>query len=172
MPRRWYVVRTVPSLEGLAARNLRSQSFDVFFPRTKMKVKSDIRYMPLFPCYLFIRFDVKKARWRSIMGTRGVLDLLGASEKGAIPVRKGAIEEFIKITDAAGFIKQNKKEEVLNVFRTGDLLKIDVGSFSGMIGKCIQSTVNTTILVVTLLSRPISVSLPTSGLTPIKPASK
>ena len=54
----WYVLRTRPSCENVAATELDRGGFDVFNPRASiLRAKQGSRIVPLFPGYLFVRFD-------------------------------------------------------------------------------------------------------------------
>lgn len=74
---RWYVVQTVPRAEALALDHLERQGYAVFCPRLRKTVRharqSKAVLAPLFPGYLFVRFDVGRTARRAINGTRGVV---------------------------------------------------------------------------------------------------
>lgn len=78
----WYVVEAQPNSEGRAHENLGRQGFQSFFPRIR-KIRSHARrkelvLAPLFPGYLFVRFDREIHQWRSINGTYGVRRLVAS----------------------------------------------------------------------------------------------
>ena len=59
MPRRWYIVRTKPRAEYLAAEELGRDGFETFFPRVKSPHnRTSHADTPLFPGYLFLRCDL------------------------------------------------------------------------------------------------------------------
>ena len=63
---KWYVVRTTPLGEYLAASELERDGFEVFFPRFKAPVlRPSHEDSPLFPGYLFIRCDPAEDGWPS-----------------------------------------------------------------------------------------------------------
>lgn len=78
----WYVVETNAQGEALAQRNLEQQGFTSFCPRfRKMRRHArrvDFAMAPVFPGYLFVRFDAARDPWHAINGTRGVRRLVGA----------------------------------------------------------------------------------------------
>lgn len=79
---RWYVAETLPRREALAVEHLRRQAFHGFCPRLR-KLRSHARkqeqvLVPLFPGYVFVRFDAGRQPWRSINGTLGVKHLVGS----------------------------------------------------------------------------------------------
>lgn len=63
MPRRWYIVRTKPLAEYLAADELGRDGFEIFFPRVKTPHnRMSHADSPLFPGYLFLRCDLESDR--------------------------------------------------------------------------------------------------------------
>ena len=64
---RWYVVHTQANGEERARANLERQGFEVYLPRY-LKHRRHARRTgpvrrPLFPCYLFVRFDRARTPW-------------------------------------------------------------------------------------------------------------
>lgn len=64
--------------------NLSRQSFTAFCPRFRKTRRHarrvDTVLAPVFPGYVFVRFDRNRDSWRSINGTYGVLHLVGPSQ--------------------------------------------------------------------------------------------
>lgn len=142
MKNRYFVVQTQPSADGIAAANLLNQGFDVFQPTITVERKHP-RYQrvtseviePLFPGYLFVRFDLSDARWRSVNGTRGVKGLLGAGEQ-PIPVPVGIVEDIQRRLTAGEFTPRAVRGPRL---KRGELGQVTAGPFSGFIGECLAS---------------------------------
>lgn len=62
--RSWYVIRTAPRAEYLAAGELERDGFEVFFPRVKTPQPRQAHDdEPLFPGYLFLRCDPETGGW-------------------------------------------------------------------------------------------------------------
>lgn len=58
MPTRWYLARTKPTREHLAASALQQSGFTLFFPMIKKPRKTEGYYKtPLFPGYLFVALN-------------------------------------------------------------------------------------------------------------------
>lgn len=81
---RYYVAQTHPSYETTAHNSL--SNFEPFLPTVVEEGRiGDHRYTatkPLFPQYLFVRFDItRKSRWNAILNARGVKRLLGMGDK-------------------------------------------------------------------------------------------
>ena len=64
MASRWYVIRTEPQAEYRAAGELGKDGFEIFFPCIKSPApRPGHSESPLFPSYLFIRWDKDVAGW-------------------------------------------------------------------------------------------------------------
>jgi len=119
----WYVVHTQPHGEDRARLNLERQGFEVYLPKYQKRQRHARRVehvrRPLFPRYLFVRFDPERAQWRAINGTIGVAHLVSHGDR---PV---AVPD--KIVDA---IKARHNDDDLVVlhsphsFRPGQKLEI------------------------------------------------
>lgn len=161
---RWYVVQTKSKHEDTAQENLINQNFTVFFPRVmehkKVRGKSISELTALFPNYLFVQFDITKAKWRAISGTRGVVKLLGSTDKYASPLPKGFAEELQKRADKDGTIPVIRVEKALIKYLPGERVKIKEGLFRGLTGTCKVSKNNLVSILLTLLSGKVEVRLP------------
>jgi transcriptional antiterminator RfaH len=95
----WYVAQTLPRKEELARQNLSRQRFAAFLPRYKAtRHHARRRYdvmAPLFPGYLFVRFDPDEAPWRSINGTIGVLRLVGPRQARPLAMPASAVDNIM-----------------------------------------------------------------------------
>jgi len=130
---RWYVVYTHSKSEHIAERHLRNQGFETFLPQLK-KIrrharKTDWVLVPLFPRYLFVRFDIERMRWNSIFSTLGVLDLLSRGKK-PLAVPEGIIEEIHDRQDDQGAVQMLPAV----TFHKGDPIKVVSGPFADKIG--------------------------------------
>lgn len=123
--RRWYVAHTQPHRESLAEAHLAQQDFATFLPRRAKTVrharKTQTILAPVFPRYLFVRFDPDRDRWRSINGTPGVSRLLTANELPT-PAPVGVVEALIAATGPRGQLQAN--------FNTGDRVRLIAGPFA------------------------------------------
>jgi transcriptional antiterminator RfaH len=89
--------------------------------------------VPLFPGYLFIRFDLGATRWRAINGTRGVIRLL-ANGPHPLPAPRGLVETLLGKCDARQVISL----AALGVLTKGLKIRITSGVFSGQMGEVIE----------------------------------
>jgi transcriptional antiterminator RfaH len=131
---RWYVVHTQPQAEPRAVQHLKNQGFDCFLPRITAlrrharQVKSVL--LPLFPRYLFVRFDLDVMRWRSINGTRGVVGLL-TNGRCPVPVPSDAFKALLSRCDERGVTTL----AALDFFTKGLKVQIKSGAFAGQTGE-------------------------------------
>lgn len=103
----WLVVRTQPCAEEKARSHLVNQGFATYLPRYRRKVvharRVRIVLRPLFPAYLFVRFDPARTRWRSINGTVGVRHVLTDGERPrCVPER--VVQEIRAREDETGAV--------------------------------------------------------------------
>ncbi len=124
----WFVVMTKPKKEQLARKNLLNQRFEVFLPQLNY---SDINsnFIPLFPGYLFVSFDIFSPHWLKIGNTRGVKKLL-SSNVNPSKVDKKIINILLKSTNSFGVIS----ESYLN-YKLNQSIKVINGPFKNMLGK-------------------------------------
>ncbi|MBN33736.1 MAG: transcriptional activator RfaH [Rhodospirillaceae bacterium] len=103
----WYVVQTRPQAEVRAAQHLGNQGFDAWLPQFRKTVrharKSQSVLRPLFPRYLFVRVDLDAEQWRSILGTVGVISLVGGDPP--TPMADEVVEVLRQRCDEEGLVR-------------------------------------------------------------------
>ena len=79
----WYAVRIQSRLASVAAATLRGKGYQEFLPLYRSRRRWSDRFkeldLPLFPGYLFCRFDVT-GRLLPILTTPGVIGIVGAGK--------------------------------------------------------------------------------------------
>lgn len=95
----WFVAETQPRKERIAELNLRRQSFANLCPRFR-SMRRHARRMesvlaPVFPGYVFVRFDPKRDPWRAINGTLGVKRLLTSDPYNPVPMPENVMEQIL-----------------------------------------------------------------------------
>lgn len=123
----WFAVETQPQSEARAQENLSRQGFESFCPRFR-KIRrharrKDVVLAPLFPGYLFVRFDRARDQWRSINGTLGVRRLVATNPYKPQPMPDGTME-FLLSRCEAGTAKL--KDEPLPI---GAMVRFAAGPF-------------------------------------------
>ncbi len=123
----WYVVRTIPSREFVAAGDLRRLKQDYYLPKIWNSKRK--RQEPLFGPYLFVRMT--QFGFALLRLARGIIGIvMGASEPAKVP------DEFISSLRGAenenGIIKFKQDDPF--AWRNGDQVRIDdyVGTFEKM----------------------------------------
>jgi transcription elongation factor/antiterminator RfaH len=100
---RWYLLHTRPNNECKAEFNLAAQGFAAFLPRIDKTIRHARQLKtvrrPLFPRYLFVRFDTARDRWLSVCGTFGVARLF-MQDGRPVAVPCGIVEDLLAHSDA------------------------------------------------------------------------
>src|SRR6187397_1071564 len=102
----WYAVHTRPQAETKALENLLRQGYDAYLPRYRTQITHARRRQtvlrPLFPRYLFAGIDRSAMRWRPILSTAGVSDLVRSGNE-PMPVAHEIVEALRAQESAGGF---------------------------------------------------------------------
>lgn len=94
---RWYVVMHKPFEGARARREIRGLGFDVHWPREiKRRARANDEIEPVFPGYLFVRFDESRGGWAQIRRLDHVTAICGVREYGRpVPLPRGEVEALI-----------------------------------------------------------------------------
>lgn len=156
----WFVVYTQPNCEARALANLHRQGYEAYMPRYRRRRnharKVDVVERPLFPRYLFVALDLVRARWRPILSTFGVCDLV---RTGDTPQKlpDGVIDE-IREGEAA---KTFDALDPLAGVTPGAAVRILAGPFADLIGKLQAAAEPERVtLLLDLLGREVRLRLP------------
>ena len=127
----WLTAQVKPNSYRKAEANLLRQNFLVFSPkmsstRTVKGVFID-HIEPLFPGYLFVRFNHDMASLRLINNTYGIAKLIGPRGTGISHVPTEFIAELQKRCDSQGHLQ---KTEIL---APGDVVHIRKGPFTDQV---------------------------------------
>ena len=80
MSKEWYILQFKSNSHHLAAKNLNRQGFETFLPLHDITLQRLSRFIdttkPLFPGYMFIKFDRAETEWHKINSTYGVSRLI------------------------------------------------------------------------------------------------
>lgn len=133
----WYAVHTRPQAEMKALENLLRQGYEAYLPRYRTEIRHARRrhsvLRPLFPRYLFAGVDRAAMRWRPILSTVGVSDLVRAGD-GPLPVAPEIVEALRAQEGAGGFEALARRPAP----RLGELVRISGGAFEDMIGRLVE----------------------------------
>lgn len=160
----WYVVYTQPNGEGRALMNLRRQGFSAYLPMFRRRRvharRADIVERPLFARYLFVALDPALDRWRAILGTFGVCDLVRRGETPS-PVPAGIVEALQTGDSARAFDEVDPAAGL----RLGDNVRILAGPFADLIARFqALADVDRIVVLLDLLGREVRVKIPTRAI--------
>ncbi|HEX8150722.1 MAG TPA: transcription termination/antitermination NusG family protein [Pyrinomonadaceae bacterium] len=128
----WYAIHTKPKQERRAELNLRAWNIEALAPKIRARRRGRSRggslYVekPLFPRYLFARFDVKTYLHRVIF-TRGVQNIVRFGD-APIPVDDQIIAIIQLRVGVDGFVQMREE------FKCGDRVMIQEGPFQSLVG--------------------------------------
>jgi len=130
----WYVVYTHANAEAKARSHLLRQGFATMLPTYRCwrshARKREVVERPLFPRYLFVALDVLEQRWRPILSTVGVCDLVRHGN-APTPMPSGLAEEI----DARAAHGAFDRLSPVDGMRHGDVVRILDGPFTDLIGR-------------------------------------
>jgi len=148
----WFAVRVKSNRERVTSLGLSGKGYEVFLPEyVREKSYGSPRPNPLFPGYLFCRFDVN--RRLPVLTVPGVVHIVGVG-KTPFPVSEDEIGSLRVVVSASLPIKADE------VYTVGDKVQIDKGPLVGATGVIVGSQRKKLIVSITLLQRSVSVELP------------
>lgn len=159
----WYALRTAAGREKAVAAQLRNKGFEDFLPlyRSRRKWSDRIKELelPLFPGYLFCRFDHQNRL--PILVTPGVKLIVGYG-KIAVPVTEPEIESLRRA------VASGAPAMPWPYLSVGQRVRIREGSLSGVEGVLIQLKSSWRIVLsVELLRRSVAVELDRDAVAPL-----
>ena len=160
----WYALQVRSRKEGYVASQIQGQGFECLLPTYKSIRKWSDRMkeieQPLFPGYLFCRFDFQNRR--PVITTPGVLQIVGYG-RTAVSVSD---EEIQALQLAAASEMPKQPWPYLEV---GQRVRVNYGTLSGLEGILVNVKGNhRVVLSVTLLQRSVAMEVETSWLSVVK----
>jgi transcription antitermination factor NusG len=152
----WFALRVKPNSEKVVSLSLRSKGYEEFLPVLQTRRRWSDRYknieVPLFPGYLFCRFDPS---WRlPILSTPGVMHLVGVGP-APVPIPEEEIES-LKFAVASRLHLEHRP-----FLNAGQQVRIENGPLRGALGIVVSSGEDPEKLVVSisLLQRSVAVEI-------------
>jgi len=128
MDTKWYLVKTKPLNETRIHARLTEAGFETIYPKIfkKIRGKGRIEIRPLFPTYLFVRFDIEQLR--TVRYTRGVARVVSF---GPEPQEVGPeiVEAVRNRMDESGMVTLVRPPAE---WKPGEKIKIGEGPFAGL----------------------------------------
>jgi transcriptional antiterminator RfaH len=130
MSKEWFILQFKANSHHKAAKNLNQQGFETFLPLNNTTSRKATRFIntlqPLFPGYMFIKFDKTEDKWHKIKNTYGVSRLITVnSSLKSIPTT--FIDSLMKRYDPSG------KLIPIVEMKKGDKVEILKGPFANFI---------------------------------------
>ena len=130
MSKEWFILQFKSNSHHKAEKNLNQQGFETFLPLYNTTSRNLSRFRntskPLFPGYMFIRFDRAETHWHSINNTYGVSRVITFNS-----ILKSTpttfVENLIKRYDLSGNLLPVEK------LKKGDQVKVLKGPFANFI---------------------------------------
>jgi len=132
MASNWYVIRTEPRAEYLAASELEREGFEVYFPRVSVAFpRVGHTDTPLFPGYLFLKCDPDENEWPVFRPIHRVASWVRSGND--IPALPGDFVESMiaRLDELSG------GEGLWRRFKPGEAVWVESGSIQGL-GKVIE----------------------------------
>ena len=159
----WYLVRTKPGKERWVRDQLVGTIPDVFLPMLKARMprwgRLAISVAPLFPCYVFARFDLS-TRYFDVKYLPGVQGLVSAGTDPLIVPE--AIVQEIRLRGVDDVVEIHEKP-----FDNGQAVRVVEGPFRGfeaIFDRYLSSAERVAILLNTIETTSLRVVLPASAL--------
>ena len=162
MSKEWFILQFKPNSHHLAVKNLNRQGFETFLPLYDNTSRRTSRFIntskPLFPGYMFIRFDKAKSEWHKINSTYGVSRLITfGSILKSIPTI--FVDHLTKRYDLSGKLLPIKK------LKKGDQVTVLTGPFANFIATVEKYEANHRIwILMDLMGRETKIEAPSDAL--------
>ena len=162
-PGSWFAIQVRPRTERSVVSILEGKGYEPFLPTrpvepSKTKRRSD---QPLFPGYLFCRFDAQLPG--RIVTTPGVVRIVRYGNVPS-PLLDSEIERIRAIAKSSVPLNPHP------YLHQGDLVRVCSGPLSGVVGKFVsRGKKNLLVVSVTLLQRAVAVEIDPRSVTPVDP---
>jgi transcription antitermination factor NusG len=160
----WYAIRVQSKYEQLVAGSLRGKGYEEYLPlyRSRRRWSDRVKEidLPLFPGYLFCRFDVND-RLMPILTTPGVISIVGA---GKSPIAISNQE----IAAVQAIIRSGLPTQPWPGLTVGSRVFIQEGPLAGIEGICLNvDKVFKLIVSIPLLQRSVAVEIERDWVRPV-----
>jgi len=159
----WYGIRVKSRFEKTASAILRGKGFEEFLPLYKSRNlwsdRTKFVDAPLFPGYVFCRFDVNQRL--PILVTPGVVSILGVGQRPE-PISEAEIEAIQVVTRSGAPLGP------WPYLRAGQRVRIEHGAMKGIEGLLVSVKNGFRLVVsVTMLQRSLAVEIDRETVSPI-----
>lgn len=157
---RWFALQVRIRHEQVVADLLRFKGYEEFLPTYKRKRNGhcDIEEVPLFPGYLFCRFDPENRA--PLVTTPGILRILGRGRQ-PLPVEEEEMEAIERIVHSGCY------REPWSTLKQGSPVRIKRGPLTGLAGTFLTSKKYSRFVIsISLLHRAVAVEMDSDSVEP------
>lgn len=156
---RWYCAETGPGRESLATDRLQHLGFAVFLPLCIREVRHarrvEVVQRPLFPRYLFLRFDVGADPWRRAYASQCVR-IHGPTPEQPTPLPAGMVERW----QAEGWDKPLARDLGPELIAAGAHVALTAGPFCDARGVCLWDDGTRCAVLLSVMGRQVQANMP------------
>jgi transcription antitermination factor NusG len=164
MSENWYALHVKPRFEKYVTTQLEGKGYETFLPTFVSTRKWSDRVkslsFPLFPGYVFCRFDLQSRL--PIVITPGVMAVLGAGKNPA-PIDENELSTVRHITDLKTSVQPHP------YLAAGETVRVEDGPLAGLTGIILRTKGSDLLVVsVSLLMRSVSVEIDRRYVKPVR----
>jgi transcriptional antiterminator NusG len=148
--RRWFAIRVKSNRENVTSQALTGKGYEVMLPVYRRDPSVSRPPTPLFPGYLFSRFDVYDRL--PILTIPGVVHIVGFG-KHPVPIDEDELESLRIVLETGLPVRPDESYSV------GQKVRIDRGPLAGANGTVMGLSNERFVVSITLLQRSVSVLL-------------
>ena len=155
----WFAIRVKSNRDHVVTISLEDKGYETFLPKCRISQgpgASAQKASPLFPGYIFCRFDV--TRRLPILMVPGVIHVVGIG-KTPVSIPDDEIESIRLVVDS------DLPVIPVQHFEMGERVRLDAGPLKGAVGTVTDRKRGLFVVSITILQRSISVALPPEWLT-------
>jgi len=162
----WYAVRIQSKLGPLASLTLRDRGYEEFLPLYSVRRRWSDRIkqleVPLFPGYLFCRFDVTHRL--PVLSTPGVIGIVGFG-KIPVPIHDCEIEAIRRV------LQSGIPAEPWKYIPSGQRVRVEQGPLAGLEGVFLEQKSDYRLLLsIEVLQRSVAVQIDAACVRPVRTA--
>jgi len=163
MSKEWFILQFKSNSQHIAAKNLTRQGFETFLPLHDTTSRRTSRFIntskPLFPGYMFIKFDRTESVWHKINSTYGVSRLITFNSI-LKPIPTIFVDHLMKRYDLSGKLLPIQK------LKKGDHVTVLKGPFANFIATVEKYEADQRIwILMDLMGRKTKIQTPSDNLT-------
>ena len=160
----WFALQVWTRKERLVSAHLEGQGYECLLPlyKSRRQWSHDVKELerPLFPGYLFCRFDFQNRR--PLVVTPGVIRILGVGDR-PMPVEDHEIEA-VQLAQASGLPSQPWP-----YLEVGERVRVNYGNLSGLEGILTSfKGTHRVVLSVSLLQRSVAMEVDLAWVAPVR----